>query len=87
MTKHWYSMLVDPIEDSLCLIRTTGLIAFFPWLVAAGRAAAATHPHLLPIAESGAAYLTSFGGSLSAKRWAQGRAVRFVPGTAVEGGG
>ena len=82
----WLAPLVDPIEHTICLIRSTGLIAFIPWLIAAGRAAASTHPHLRAIAESGAAYLGSFGGALSAKRWSQGRRQPLIgpPGTAVE---
>ena len=83
----WLAPLVDPIEHTVCLIRSTGLIAFIPWLYAAARAATSAQPHLRAIAESGAAYLGSFGGALSVKRWSQGRNTPHMigpPGTAVE---
>ena len=30
------SMLVDPVENAVCILRTCGLIAFGTWLVGAG---------------------------------------------------
>lgn len=86
MIGKWLAPLIDPIEHTICLIRSTGLVAFIPWLIAAGRAAAAPHPHLRAIAESGAAYLGSFGGALSVKRWSQGHAKTLIgpPGTALD---
>ncbi|MHB1567360.1 MAG: hypothetical protein ACYCXG_11735 [Acidiferrobacter sp.] len=65
--------LIDPIENTVCIIRASGLAAALIWASAAVRAAMGLHPHLRAIAESGGTIVTTLGAALSAKRWSQTR--------------
>ena len=79
-------MLIDPVEQNICLVRLGGLVALVPWAVGAWRTATTLHPHLRPLGESGGGLIAALGAALSAKRWAQGNPGRRngPPGTDVE---
>lgn len=86
---HWLRALgrslIDPVEQNICIVRVGGLVGLVPWGVGAWHAAAALHPHLRAIGESGGGLIGALGAALSAKRWAQGSASRKgPPGTDVE---
>lgn len=92
---HWFraaersfaSTIMDPIEQSPCVIRLGGLATLLTWGTGAARVALSAHPHLRAIGESGGGIIAALGGALGAKRWAQGNRYsngKGPPGTDVE---
>ena len=82
--RSFVSMVIDPIEQSPCVIRLGGLATLLAWGTGAARVALSAHPHLRAIGESGGGIIAALGGALGAKRWAQGRSANGPPGTDVE---
>ena len=68
MIKKLKALIIDPIEDGVCVIRTMGLVGAIEWCVGATKMAMSQHPHLREIGESLGIATTSIAAAIRIKR-------------------
>ena len=62
------TLIVDPVEDGICVIRTMGLIGAVEWAIGGAKIALSQHPHLRQIGESLGITATSIAAAIRIKR-------------------
>ena len=62
------SLIIDPVENAICVIRTMGLIGAVEWAIGGAKIALSQHPHLRQIGESLGITATSIAAAIRIKR-------------------